>query len=409
MPEVIVPVTWARQETQFYCGPAVAQMMLGALGVATPPSPPTWQDRLWTLVQSVTNETRPANAGPGTSSAPAFPEQLCERCPSTPGYTCWATSPGALERLLNGQQSAALYSVSTNGSDSAATSATLDVVDRGLPGPVLVWGWQHWVIVDGYRHSEPDAWPLPGRNLNGVYLRNPQVPGMLYVHWEAWKDDYLSFIPCGQYSNTIVVLDGHRVAAPPPNPPAAPTNVRILGHEAYVFRKEAHMMIPPASAREAAERAAAALLQSSARWRASLESKGADTPLLVQRLDRYDDYYYIVPFKRGTAETARLTIDAASGRFMEASAIDQEGESLPPYHPPLSAFGERYGRPLDLRSVRNRVLREGTIGQHPVLVWRPCKQSTSPLLPFYLLSIGDRIVYWRVDGEMFDELTEGPA
>ena len=334
MAEVTVPVTWVHQETLYYCGPAVAQMMLAAIGVVKPPSPPTWQDRLWTIIQSVTDETRPSNAGPGTPSAPEFQEQLCEKCASTSGYTCWATTPGALERTLNGQQGSAHYSVSTTGSDSAATIATLDVLDRGLPGLALVWGWQHWVVVDGYRHSGPDAWALPGRNLNGMFLRNPQVPGMLYVDWQVWKDDYLNFVPCGQYGNTIVVLDGHRVAVPPPSPPAAPTNVRILGREIFPFRKAASAMIPPASASDAAKRAAAELLQSSARWRAALDGKDPDTPLLVQRLDRYDDYYYIVPFKRGTAETARLTIDAASGRFMEASCIDQEGESLPPYHPP---------------------------------------------------------------------------
>jgi len=408
MAEVTVPVTWVEQETLYSCGPAVAQMTLRALGVVPPPTPPTWQERLWTIVQTVTNETRPSNAGPGTPSAPSFPEQLCEKCANTTSYTCWATSPGALERLLNGQQGVASYAVRTTGSDSDATIALLDTLDRGLPGIALVRGWQHWVVVDGYTHSLPDAWPLPGRNLNGVYFRNPQVQGVHYVVWDVWKDDYLNFVPCGQYANTIVVLDSHRVAAPPP-PPSAPGNLRILGRDVYFLRKEAYRMIPPDSARSSAQSAAAALLHASARWRAALEAKEPDTPLLVQRLDRYDEYYYIVPFKRAAAETARLMIDAASGRFMEASAIDNEGESLPPYHPPLAGLDGQYGRALDLKSVRNRVLRPGTIGQHPVLAWRPCKESTSPLLPFYLVTIGDRIVYWRVDGKAFDELTDGPA
>jgi hypothetical protein len=297
--------------------------------------------------------------------------------------------------------------VRVNGSDSDATVALLDTLDRGLPGLALVRGWQHWVVVDGYTHSSPDAWPLPGRNLNGVYLRNPQVQGVHYVVWDVWKDDYLRFVPCGQYANTIVVLDGHRLAAPPA-PPAAPTNLHILGRDVYVPRKE-EGMIPPDAARAAAQRAAAALIETSARWVPPLASKELGDPWLVQRLDRYDEYYYIVPFKSGAADTARLVIDAQSGRFTEASAIDKEGESLPPYIPALKGLEARYGRALDLRSVRNRVLRPGTIGQHPVLAWRPCKQSTSPLLPFYLVSIGDRIVYWRVDGELFDELTDGPA
>ena len=248
MAEVTVPVTWTEQETLYSCGPAVAQMALAALGVAPPPTPPTWQDRLWSIIQTVTNETRPLNAGPGTASSPSFAEQLCEKCANTTSYTCWATSPGALERLLNGEQTVASYAATTNGSDGDATIRLLDTLDRGVPGLALVRGWQHWVVVDGYTHSGPDAWALAGRNLNGVYLRNPQVAGVHYVVWDVWKDDYLNFVPCGQYGNTIVVLDGHRLAPPPPVPPAAPTNVHILGRDVYVPRK-ANGMIPPDAAR----------------------------------------------------------------------------------------------------------------------------------------------------------------
>jgi hypothetical protein len=409
MSDVIVPVTWVDQETLYSCGPAVAQMTLKALGVATPAIPPTWQQRLWTIIQTITNEVRPSNAGSGTPSAPAFPEQLCEKCPNTTSYTCWATSPKALERLLNGQQTSAVFAVTTSGNDAAATIALLDTLDRGVPGVALIRGWQHWVVVDGYLHGGPDPWALPGRNLNGVYVRNPQSAGLHYIDWNVWKDEYLNFVPCGQYANTILVISGRRNAIPPVPPPAPPTNVRILKQKAYINREELYAMMPPASARKEAQRVAATLLQGSARWRAALGGKEPDVPLLVQRLDRYDDYYYIVPFKRGQAETARLVVDATTGKFMEASAIEKEGESLAPYKPPTSPLESCYGRPLDLPAVRNRVVRPGTVGQHPVFVWKPCKESSSPLLPFYLLTVGDRVVYVRVDGQVFDELTDGPA
>ena len=49
--------------------------------------------------------------------------------------------------------------------------------------------------------------------------------------------------------------------------------------------------------------------------------------------------------------------------------------------------------------------REGAIGEHPVLVWKPCVQSRSPFLPFYQFTVGDSFVYYRVDGERFDALT----
>jgi hypothetical protein len=58
--------------------------------------------------------------------------------------------------------------------------------------------------------------------------------------------------------------------------------------------------------------------------------------------------------------------------------------------------------------LRFRV-RDGLVGEHPVLVWKPCLQSRSPFLPFYQLSVGDSFVYYRVDGERFSKLTTRPA
>ena len=39
------------------------------------------------------------------------------------------------------------------------------------------------------------------------------------------------------------------------------------------------------------------------------------------------------------------------------------------------------------------------VGLHPVLVWKPCRQSPSPFLPFYQFSVGGSFEYLRVDGE----------
>jgi hypothetical protein len=41
----------------------------------------------------------------------------------------------------------------------------------------------------------------------------------------------------------------------------------------------------------------------------------------------------------------------------------------------------------------------------PVVVWRPCRESTSRFLPFWRYQIDGRPVYVRADGIAFDELT----
>jgi hypothetical protein len=134
------------------------------------------------------------------------------------------------------------------------------------------------------------------------------------------------------------------------------------------------------------------------------------TPLLVQRLDECDEYYYIVPFHRQlaesdvTVETARVLIDAKTGKLLEIGGISEAGHRLPPYILPKSFLKEMDLKRIDVGPVRP-CLRLETMGQHPVLVWKLCTESRSRTTPFYLLTVGDTRVYLRVDGKMFPALT----
>ena len=396
MAEVYEPVPWIEQETTYYCGPAVAEMMLRALGVGAPPKPPSWQDRLWVDVQASTGAVRPAGAGPGTATSPPFPTQKCEKCPGESTWNCWSTTPGALETVLNMHQSAVRFTATGLPDERAATASALDALDARLATVVLVFGWQHWVIVHGYIHDDPGACSVPGHSLDGVFIRDPTVNApMQYVQCTKWHDDYLRVVPCGAHQNTYVIISGQRRQQTTPAP-SPPTNVRIYG-------------MAPEDPTSAAARAAKDLLRQSPRWNAALESAIPGRPLKVQRLDLDDDYYHIVPFTRGGRLTARLMIDERESRFVEATGIETAGQSLPPYIDLAPRLEEAYGRTLDLPHVRKRIIRPGTVGLHPVLVWKPSAESSSPWLPFYQLSVGDEFVYLRVDGRLTDRLRTGPV
>ena len=112
-------------------------------------------------------------------------------------------------------------------------------------------------------------------------------------------------------------------------------------------------------------------------------------------------------YKTGERVTARVLVDARTGRFSQAVGANQQRGALAPSVDPASAAERYWGRSLDLLSVGGRVVRRETLGQHPVLVWKPCRQSTSPTMPFYQFSVGDR--FMRADGAWFSELTTGPA
>jgi hypothetical protein len=408
MADVIVPVPFVKQEKLYYCGPATLQMLLTALGVNSPGLPPTWQDQLWQQVEANTGATRPSNA-PSTPIAPEFDDQKCEMCGGQ--WKCWATTPGVLEYLINTHQHAGNFSITMHTSEASATATLMDTLDGNLPGVALIRGWQHWLAVEGYRHGSTGWVSVGGRKLNGVFVRDPwETPSVHYIKWSDWKSAYLKFVPCGDYQGRYVVMGGVRVAPPQTVPPIAPTGIRIIDPlEPEKLRlRYVKRIIPDIDAIKFAREARAELADST--WlRHGFAATEPSHALLVQRLDDHDSYYYIVSFKSGDRETARMIIDAHDGHYSEVAAIQEQGQLLPPYVS-RRASAER------LLSASERVthelqyqIRAGTIGEHPIPVWKPCGESSSPFLPFHQYSVGNSFVYYRLDGLRFDQLTEGPA
>ena len=416
-------VVWVQQGELYFCGPAVAQMGVACLGAPSPPQPPTWQERLWDEIQTETNDTRPPTAGPNSSGCPSFPEQKCEIYDNE--WRCWSTTPDALQRVLDDGQSRAAYTVTTHDTENGATAELVKAVDNGVPGMALVYGWKHWVVVDGYVS-----------NANGkttyVCLRDPfsaKTSNVDEVSLHDWKHDYLSFVPAGSYVDKIVVIGGVMRAAAV-SLPAPPRQVRVTGggnaarddaaaapredaardDTAAAPREYGFALIPAEKAVGIANEAVKRLRERPKRWGLALSDAVAErSALLLERLDRHDDYDYIVTYHTGERVTARIRIDARTGRFAHAAGIDRVGASLTPYVDPAGALERFFGRSLDPQGVGARVVRRETVGRHPTLVWKPCRQSTSPFLPFYQFSLGDRLVYLRVDGVWFDRLTSGPA
>lgn len=401
MADVFVPVTRAQQETDWFCGPATAQMVLSALGVAKPPTPPTWQRQLWDYVVKNTGSSRPTSA-PADGSE--FDGQKCDWCSGQ--WECWTTTPGVLVSLLNSSQGLGQYSITKHSSEEMATGVLLDTIDRGLPGIVLVYGDRHWLVVDGYKHNVRNSVPVAGRNLKGVFIRNPEkYQAGHYVTWTKWESHYLTVITCGDYKNKYLVLSGTKAAVPVlgPTPYAQPLIAATPPVTSDPWTMPMKTLIAPHDAIRKASEQVDEL--DGERLRFALRESSPRTAQLVQRLDDPDAYYYIVSFYASARETTRMIVNGFDGSLEEASFIEERGEGLEQYHSAgvardrlRAAFG---GAP---DALRFRV-REGTIGEHPVLVWKPCVQSKSPFLPFYQFSVGDSFVYYRVDGEWFDALT----
>jgi hypothetical protein len=407
MADSLVNVPYAHQEKTYYCGPATLQMALSALGVASPATAPSWQQQLWNQIKAGTVGALPSGQ---MMEDPTFTTPVCEWC-SIIGWKCWTTTPTVLRNLLNAQQAVGVYSIFTTDEQADATGVLLDTIDVNLPAIALVRGWKHWLVVRGYKHNSSGATPVAGRKLNGIYLKDPNVPATNYVTWKTWKKKYLSVVPCGEYEGSFLMVPGVRPGAVTVQQPSVPILMPLrpsvgMTPGATMSNDE---LLPANEILEHARTAARELTEDSDAMRTGLGSADPNKPVLVQNLDEKDSLYYIVNFTRGGRDTARVALDAKTGELLEASIIDTDHDSLPPFIAPTEmlervlADADRYAAALRFRGRRNM------IGQHPVLVWRACMESSSPFLPFYQFSIGDSFVYYRVDGLRCYQLTVAPA
>ena len=145
------------------------------------------------------------------------------------------------------------------------------------------------------------------------------------------------------------------------------------------------------------------------RLKIALDSAEPKWHTLVQRIDRKDSYYFVVTFNIAGRETARFIIDAYSGKLTEASGVTESTKSLQRYVSSQDALDRLITARAASKIKWEFEFRRECIGLHPVLVWKPCRQSPSPFLPFYQFSVGGSLVYLRVDGELFSALKTGPV
>jgi hypothetical protein len=146
---------------------------------------------------------------------------------------------------------------------------------------------------------------------------------------------------------------------------------------------------------------------------AALRTGKAGQPLLVQRLDRPNDFYYLTPWEQDGRIAALIDVDARFGIFKSLRVLTEPtqdwgigGEAGKRLRQALARTLD--GKVFDLAEERGRVrVYPGTYCIPPVLVWKPCRESWSPHLPFYRVVVGNYSLYVRIDGQVFTHLTSG--
>lgn len=122
----------------------------------------------------------------------------------------------------------------------------------------------------------------------------------------------------------------------------------------------------------------------------AIASAVLQTPVFVRMLDRPNQSYYLAPWRSARGIVAIVQVDAASGAMRSAAMFPE----------PLVELL----LPKDRARSLARAAGWPATGE-PELVWRACRESTSPFHPLYRFESGQGEVYVTTNGMVCDRLT----
>jgi hypothetical protein len=386
-----------QQDTNYYCGAACAQMVLETIGAGL-----LDQDDLY--ADNHSHSTLDAGVS-------------------------WATGPDGLQWTMMDRRPPtftnyfALYALDTE--DLISRKLCWTIHHYRVSPVALVYGWAHWIVVRGYTASaHPSSSADNSYTIDAIDINNPWPPspsfstpalapppphslgdgcgtggdrGLANEHltYATWQSTYMTGVPGGHWS-------GKFVAVCDPEPPAQRGGPL---REAPTRRGKGALLGP----NSVAELAVAGLKQyglfQRKDWGAVLRKAKEQPGVLVQRLDRIDSYYALVPFETNKGVVAFAAVDGRWGDYMQSVLLpnpQKAGARLTLEQ----AFKLIVGQRVDLGGRKGRLLvRKEAVCMYPHLVWRPCLESLSPYYPFYMFTVGNERIYVRIDGAVFSSLT----
>lgn len=385
------------QDTAYYCGAACAMMVLNEIGVAYADLD---QDDLYT-----SNHNHNVKAG-------------------------WATDPYGLCYTLNNLRPASFlpryFVVYKPLTEAEGTRDVVHTLQHYQVSPsILVYGCQHWNVVRGV---QTDVDPATGPyTVEGFWLNNPifysSAPPpphdgaddcgsggshgianefVTYATWQTDRFTGCSYDDAGGNRQWISVCDpeARKIALPSHRPirRLADGRTMVAAKQVSEFAQIGLKEYRLAEHEFAAE---------------ALKSGHVGEPLLVQRLDRPGDYYYLSPWEGERGITGFVETDARFGVFKSLRILSVPvmewlvgGQSNAHFHERIGRLLD--GKKFDLPENHGRfTVFHGSYCISPSLVWKPCRESWSPHLPFYHVVIGANALYIRLDGKVFNTLTPG--
>jgi hypothetical protein len=371
------------QDTSYYCGAASAMMVLAEIGVGYANLD---QDDLYN-----SNHNHNAQAG-------------------------WASDPEGVRYTMVNRKPAAFtntFVVYRKASEREASQKLVYTLQHyGVSPIVLVYGCAHWIVVCGV---QTDVNPATGPYaVDGFWVNNPvwedNEPHAAgdncgsggshgvenqWISYPTWQNTYLTGCRYDSADGSLQYLsvcdpDEPKITLPRPTEPVRYFDGRSIAEArkvVAVLNQELRRL---------------SLLEAKQTARVARGSFG--TPLLVRRLDTEGRYYYLIPSMEKTSVIGYAQVDALSG-YLESVFTLKSGTKL--FETDVKKVTEQLTeRRIDLPEEKGRfrlLKRKFQIEKN--LVWRPCRQSYSPHLPFWRIVAEPFIFYQRIDGPVFAQLT----
>lgn len=381
-----------QQDTNYYCGAAVAQMILDSIGSGL-------------IGQNTLYSSNHSHSSAG-----------------------WYTSPDGLNFTLNAFMppppafNSFFIVEAANSEPDGSANIVRTLRYFGVATGTLVYGCGHWVAVRGAKTDEdPENGPF---TIEGFYINNPWPPTPSFYNSSLApppphadpdacgnggnRGVANEWVPYSEWRNTYhtgcdVYGVGHKQfvsVCDPRRPPLGP--VKIVG---VTRLADGSRLIPAEEAMRIALHGIESHLRSEKECPLTPAVMNAHpvSAHLVQRLDRRDEFYYLITVHQEGRPSAVLRGDALYGTFQGALSLTG-AEKLPIIEREAAVAAARQAV-IDLEDGSGRLkLRDGTFCVHPTLVWRPCRESRSPYYPFQQMTVGDVTIYVGYDGQVYPAL-----
>ena len=413
-----LPVDYHQQDKgspadgKYYCGPTCAQMVLNFIGAGL-----LLQDDLYNDCQC---NNRLDHINPP-----------------------WETAPDGLRWTLNHRKPSAFRKrfkiIAGKDQEKISKKIAGSLYHDKVPVSALVFSTMHWIVIRGFDANVAPSGPRDDSyTIRAFWINNPWPPSSQRIppspppphssgdlcgsrdhgkandniSYDTWKQDYLIAVSVGQHWKDKFVAvcdpdegpeddgddengDEKNVGNEKEDKSENNQNEKNMVHDDFLKK-----VISKEQAKESAFKALKDYgLTDQEFLKEILKDVSAGEPELVRHLQRKNDFYYIVPLLGKDKNVHSLVnVDGKDGKYRQAS------------------FAKDLENPIVFKLLVEEEI-AGLIKKHPgikkeeinvntrYMVWMPCIESFSPIVPFHEVDIGNYKVYVRIDGKIFTKLT----